>query len=149
MDVIVNPKLRVKDSKEAIERLGGQMLDAGYVKDSYINAVLQREEVLPTGLKTGETNVAIPHTDVTHVNRSALCMATLFEPITFRLMEDPEQKIEVFLVFLLAVSEPEEQTQLLKNLISIFQNKELLSEMINTDNEKTLKQNLQSSLIMV
>ncbi|NEY19306.1 PTS sugar transporter subunit IIA [Bacillus ginsengihumi] len=147
--IIVNTRLQVGNCKEIIERLGVQMLEAGYVKDTYIEAVLQREDILPTGLKTGLVNVAIPHTDVTHVNESAISMTTLNRPVKFYLMEDPSQEIDVDIVFLLAVKEPEEQVQLLKNLIAIFQNEELLAQMKDIEDENSLNQVIKASLELV
>ena len=145
---LINVNLNVKDSNEIIEVLGRQLLESGFVKETYINAVLKREENLPTGLRTGSVNVAIPHTDVTHVNKSAIAISTLEKPVNFSLMEDPTKEAEVELVFLLAVKEPEEQTKLLKSLMSIFQNKELLDQIKNAKNSRSLNELLKSSLLL-
>lgn len=145
-EILTNRGLEVETDKEVIEVLGKQLLDLGFVKETYIEAVLEREAILPTGLRTGVVNVAIPHTDVTHVNQTAVSISTLMKPVKFYLMEDPSQEIYVDIVFLLAVKQPEEQVQLLKNLIAIFQNKELLERIANEKDRESLNQILISAL---
>lgn len=145
---LINVNLDVEDSHEVIEVLGRQLLESGFVKETYIDAVLKREETLPTGLRTGSINVAIPHTDVTHVNKSSIAISTLEKPVKFSLMEDPTQEVEVDLVFLLAVKEPDKQTSLLRSLMSIFQKKELLDQIKSAKSNDKLHDILKSSLIL-
>jgi len=106
---LIELKLKAKSSQEVIEKLGNLMLSKGYVLDSYVDAVLTREETLPTGLPIDGFSVAIPHTDSGHVNESTIAIATLEEPVEFNMMIDPTQKTKVQLA-----------------LMSVFQNKELL-----------------------
>lgn len=128
--------MEAKTSRDVIGKLGKLMLSKNDVKDSYIEAVIAREEELPTGLSIGDFYVAIPHTDSNHVNKSSIAIATLKSPVEFREMVDPDKKINVELVFLLAVKDPKEQVTLLKSLMSVFQNKQLLMK-LRTAKEKT------------
>jgi len=125
--------MEVKTWRDVIGKLGKLMLDKKDVKDSYIDAVIAREEELPTGLNIGDFYVAIPHTDSNHVNKSSIAIATLKSPVEFSEMINPAGKINVELVFLLAVKDPKQQVTLLKSLMSVFQNKQLL---INLKNAK-------------
>lgn len=104
------------------------MFEKGYVKSTYIDAVLEREKTLPTGLDIGEMCVAIPHTDSKHVNESNVALAVLKNPVEFRNMIDPSKKVEVMVVFLLAINDPDSQVTLLSKLMSVFQNVELLKQ---------------------
>lgn len=70
------------------------MFEKGYVKSTYIDAVLEREKTLPTGLDIGEMCVAIPHTDSKHVNESNVALAVLKNPVEFRNMIDPSKKLK-------------------------------------------------------
>lgn len=126
MKLMLNAKVEATSFQEVIERVGLNMEKAGFVKDTYVQAVLDREKDLPTGLKIGKINVAIPHTDIQHVNETVVGIATLKEPVKFHLMEDPSQEVEVDIVFLLGVTQPKEQTKLLGSLMSIFKDKERL-----------------------
>lgn len=114
------------DEKDIITKLGGRMLEKQYVKETYVEAVLEREASLPTGLDIGEFCVAIPHTDSGHVNKSAVSVGVLRKPVKFHSMIAPERTIDAHIVFLLAVKNPDGQVDLLQSLMSVFQNIELL-----------------------
>jgi len=124
--------LEVKNKEEVIKELGKRMFEKGYVKSTYIDAVLEREKTLPTGLDIGEMCVAIPHTDSKHVNESNVALAVLKNPVEFRNMIDPSKKVEVMVVFLLAINDPDSQVTLLSKLMSVFQNVELLKQIKNS-----------------
>ncbi len=47
--------------------------------------------------------VAIPHTDSKHVNESNVAVGILKNPVKFNSMIDPKDRLDVELVFLLAV----------------------------------------------
>lgn len=113
---------------------------------SYLPAVLNREEEYPTGLPTNGVGVAIPHADTKHVLKPGIAVATLKDPVKFNVMGNPEQEIDVKLLFMLAIKEPEVQVNILKKLVSIFQAKELLIKLISINCEKELVDILNSLL---
>ncbi len=83
-DIVLSPDLvlineGVENSTEIIKKLGSLMLARGYVKDTYIQAVIDREKVLPTGLQTVKCGFAIPYHSV-HVNQTAVAVATFEIP---------------------------------------------------------------------
>jgi len=132
--------MEAETSSEIIQNLGALMLSKGYVKDSYIEAVLERERNLPTGLPIGDFCVAIPHTDSGHVNQSNIAITTLKKPSVFHSMVNPEEELNVEIVFLLAVKDPNLQIQLLKNLMSVFQNKELLIKVRDASSKEEISE---------
>ncbi|GFZ31599.1 PTS fructose transporter subunit IIA [Clostridium zeae] len=136
---LIELKLKASSWREVIEKLGFNMKSKGYVLESYVDAVISREEKLPTGLPIDDFSVAIPHTDPGHVNESAIAIATLERPVEFNMMIDPEQKTKVKLVFLLAVKNPNAQVTLLKTLMSVFQNKELLIRIQNAESKQEIR----------
>ena len=139
--------MEAKTWRDVIRSLGKLMEDKDYVKDSYINAVIEREEELPTCLNIDSFYVAIPHTDSNHVNKSNIAIATLKSPVEFREMINPDGKINVQLVFLLAVKDPKEQVTLLKSLMSVFKNKELLIKIRYAKNKSEVAQLLKDIII--
>lgn len=141
MDVaLIELQLDVKDDEHAIHTLGQTMLDKGYVKDTYVDAVLKREKSLPTGLDLGSLCVAIPHTDEgKHVNTSHIAVGVLKHPVQFGSMIDPQEKFNVCIVFLLAIKDPDAQLSLLKKLMSAFQDVELLKKMQVADTKEKVK----------
>lgn len=139
---LIKINLDVNDNEEVINELGTMLLKKGYVKDTYINAVIQRERILPTGLDLGELGVAIPHTDSQHVNQANIAIGLLKNPIEFSCMVDPTKKIKVQLVFLLAIKNPEKQVELLGKLMAIFQDIELLKSIQKSTSKEEIKRKL-------
>ncbi|MCR4432211.1 MAG: PTS sugar transporter subunit IIA [Tepidanaerobacteraceae bacterium] len=112
--------------EEIIKKLAGILMEKGYVKESYLESVLEREKRFPTGISMGEVNVAIPHTDAKHVIKTGMAIAILNNPVKFNIMDDPKNEVETKLVFMLAIKDPELQLKLLGHLASMFRNKDLL-----------------------
>lgn len=121
---------------ELFETMFGTMYQAGVVKDDFLEGIKDREAEYPTGLLIGNTGFAIPHTDSSKVNYSQICFASLSQPVEFSNMGDRNEKIEVELVFMLAMSQPHEQVQTLQNLIALFQNKEAINILKQCENEE-------------
>ncbi|WP_422444919.1 PTS sugar transporter subunit IIA [Thermoanaerobacterium sp. DL9XJH110] len=128
--------LKAESRSDVISQLGNLMKKKGYVKETYKDAVLKREEKYPTGLPSEGIYVAIPHTDGSHVNNSAIAVATLKTPVVFKMMGNPENEVNVEIVIMLAIKNPDDQIQLLKKLMSVFQNRELLLKLKTSRNRE-------------
>ncbi len=90
--------------REVLSAMTDYLCEKGIVKDTYKQAILEREQSFPTGLKTGGINVAIPHADICHVNEAAICVAVLKTPAPFRAMDEPDNDVPVSLVIMLALT---------------------------------------------
>lgn len=124
--------LEAETSTDVICHLGQKLMDVGLVKDSFIEAALTREISYPTGLQLdGDINVAIPHTDVIHVNNSGVAMAVLKSPVVFQNMEDSSDQVTVSIVFLLALDQPHAQIEMLQEIAVVLQDQEILQQLIN------------------
>lgn len=111
------------DSKDVIAHLGRLLFDEGYVRETFVKAALDRESRLPTGLPlSGDVNAAIPHTEVEHVLKPGLAMATLSAPVTFQNMVSPEEAVPCQLVFVMALDQPKAQIEMLQEIAGVLQN---------------------------
>ncbi|EQF24110.1 phosphoenolpyruvate-dependent sugar phosphotransferase system, EIIA 2 family protein [Clostridioides difficile CD160] len=137
---LISLGLESNDYESVIKELGNKMYQKKYVKNTYISAVLEREKTLPTGLDIGEMCVAIPHTDSKHINESNVAVGILKKPVKFNSMIDPTDRLDVELVFLLAVKNPDSQVKLLKDLMSVFQNIKLLKSIKNASTKEEVAQ---------
>jgi PTS system galactitol-specific IIA component len=109
--------LGVSDAREVVSILGDELYEEGYVHESFVEAALSRESELPTGLPlAGEYNAAIPHTDIEHVKKPGLALATLTKPVLFQNMVNPEEGVEVHLVILMALDEAKAQVEMLQEI---------------------------------
>lgn len=116
------------DAKDLIRKLGAQLEKGGYVKDSYVDAVVGREDEYPTGLQLSDMAVAMPHTTGSHVNTPCVGVAKLKNPVTFAHMGDPDTKVQAELIFMMAILDPSKQLELLQQVMKIFTNKEAMAE---------------------
>lgn len=118
---------KAETSEEIIRLLASRLHALGYVTDSYADAVVKREQTLPTGLPLGGTNnVAIPHTDPQHVIRAGVALATLASPVIFANMEEPEEEVSVSTVFLLAINNKDKQIATLQQIMEMIQEPNIL-----------------------
>ena len=121
-----------KDSTDVITHLGKLLFDAGYVHETFVKAALDRESRLPTGLPlSGDVNAAIPHTEVEHVKKPGLAMATLTAPVTFQNMISPEEAVPCQLVFVMALDQPKAQIEMLQEIAGILQNTATIESLIS------------------
>ena len=110
----------------AIRSLAGGLYELDCVHEGYVENVLAREEVYPTGLPAW-IPVAICHTEARFVKRSALAVGTLAAPIAFQEMGTPERTVAAEVIFLLALADPKEQVPWLKKLAGVFKDRETLA----------------------
>lgn len=118
--------VRVDDRNAVLKLLAGRMKELGYVKDTYLQAVLDRERAFPTGIAVNGGGVALPHCDPEHVIQPTMALAILEKPVTFGAMTG-QGEVLVDIVFMLAMKEPSKQIYLLQQVAFMLQNPELLS----------------------
>ncbi|MCC0782014.1 PTS sugar transporter subunit IIA [Clostridioides sp. ES-S-0108-01] len=137
--------IEVSNNEDALKFLGQHLFDKQYVKESYIQAVVSREKKYATGLPTEIYGVAIPHTDIVHVNEPGIAIGILDKPVKFIMMGTDDTEIDVKVIFMLAVKEPQEQLQLLEKLMTIFQDESMLNNIVDL-NEESVSDLLNSKL---
>jgi PTS system galactitol-specific IIA component len=125
---LIRLDLDVKDSEEAIRTLAKDFVKAGVVKESFVDAVLEREKQSPTALPAIAYDIAIPHTVSAHVITPAMNVAILKHPVEFQQMGSPEITLHPQVLFMLAISDPKDQLSLLRRIMKMLQNKELLNQ---------------------
>ena len=125
---LIRLDLDVKDKEEAIRTLAEDFVKAGVVKESFVDAVLEREQRSPTALPAVAYDIAIPHTVSDHVITPAMNVAILKHPVEFQQMGSPEITLHPQVLFMLAISDPKDQLSLLRRIMKMLQNKELLDQ---------------------
>lgn len=112
-------------SDEVIRTLARRFVEVGVVRESFVEAVAHRETVFPTALPA-EIPIALPHTASEHVITPAVGIGVLRHPVEFCQMGSPDIKLMPELVFMLAIKDPKAQIGLLKQMMKLIQNGELL-----------------------
>ncbi|XXM71439.1 PTS sugar transporter subunit IIA [Lysinibacillus sphaericus] len=138
--------LAAESKKEAIRELSKLLQEKGYVKESFTQAVVDREEHFPTGLPTSLYGVAIPHTDSDHVLHTGIAVGILKNPTEFTIMGTTDQTVQVELVLLLAIQDPSSHIQVLQQLMEVFQLPEALQLLKKAKSKKEAVQVLTEHL---
>lgn len=119
--------LQASSDTQVISVLVAALAASGYVAPQFAADVLARERTFPTGLPTEPVGVAIPHADPDHVHQSAIAIGVLAQPVAFQRMgSSGDAEVAAHLVFLLAVKETEKQVELIRELMGLLQDWELL-----------------------
>ena len=125
--ILIN--LAAEDCDTVIHHLADALHQQGFVSADYGKLTCLREAKHPTGLPTKPFCIAFPHADSEGVIHSALAVALLEKPVSFKNMADPEEDLSVELVIMLANASPEEQIQTLRNLATLFGEGEKLEDL--------------------
>lgn len=134
------------DSTELLNKLSDVLIGRGYVKDTFARKLIEREKKYPTGLPTAGVQVAIPHTDSGQVLRGCILIATLEHPVAFKEMGNGVNDVNVQVVFMLAVNDPNSQIGLLKELMGIMLEESVIRSILEADDPATVVELLRSKM---
>ncbi|EJN94587.1 PTS sugar transporter subunit IIA [Streptococcus ratti] len=116
-----------KSSKDMFETIYKKAFDLGYVYDTFLDKIIEREKNFPTGLQLEKMGVAIPHTDAECIKKEFVAIVTT-QPISFVSMEDFNQSVAAEIAFVLGLKEPHAQLEMLQSLMGLLQNAALLTQ---------------------
>ncbi|WP_368296625.1 PTS sugar transporter subunit IIA, partial [Lactiplantibacillus plantarum] len=108
--------------------------------DQFLPKIIKRESTFPTGLQLEHRGVAIPHTDADTINKEFVAVVVNDAPIAFSRMDDPEQKVDAKLVFVLGLNKPHAQLEMLQALMGIIQDDSLVNSLENAENFNQIHQ---------
>lgn len=135
--IILN--MEAVSSESVIRQLGGKLHQLGFVKEDFVEATLEREANMPTGLPLGgRINAAIPHVDIEYVNKPALGFATLKEPVVFYNMVENAVEVPCQLVIMMALDKPKSQVEMLQSVAHVLQNPEIIEELMSAQTEEEI-----------
>ncbi len=135
---LIIPNLMAETSKDVFEQLGGLFIKEGYCKETYIQALINREKDFPTGVNMNGVGIAIPHTDPEHVFKGGVAIGVLREPVHFFQMGSLDQDVEVKLIFMLAVKNPEEHLVFLQRILQVLQDSSVLEKITKIKNKQEI-----------
>lgn len=135
---LIKVDLEADSSTDVFKQLGGLLIEKGYAKDTYIDALIEREKKFATGLDIGNFGVAIPHTDASHIIKGGTGIATLSKPVNWIQLGTDDDHIDVNIVFMLAVKDPNKHLTFLQKIIQIFQDKDTMEKIVQEKNPKKI-----------
>ncbi|MDR1894589.1 MAG: PTS sugar transporter subunit IIA [Spirochaetales bacterium] len=136
-DLILD-NLEADTREQALESMARILLSKGYVKESFVPAILDRERKYPSALPMEGHKIAVPHTDAEHVNRSAILFARLARPVEFLSMGAPDETLSVQLISMFALHEKKQIGYMLEVLINAYQDNDTLEAILNAQNAEEI-----------
>ncbi len=122
----------VHSAEECIRLMATRFEEYGYVEPGYADAVIEREKSLPTGLPGKEINLAIPHTNNKLVIKPAIGVVIPCRPVEFSMMGKKETKLNCEVILPLVVKDSKQQIGMLKKMMKIIQDGELIRRLKNS-----------------
>lgn len=121
--------------QDVLSLIGQVLYEKGYVKETYTQALLGREEEFATGLPTTPEAIAIPHTDPEHVIKPCILILKLHNPVKFREMGNHENLLDVRYVFGLVFNDGRKQMPLLASIISMASDEKKMADLSEAKTE--------------
>lgn len=116
----------VESAEDCIRTVGKLFYEHGYVEEGYIDEVIEREKVYPTGLPGKGICIAIPHTTNQRVIKPGIGLLIPKKPIQFAMMGTKDSMLECEIVMPLVIKDSNSQISTLKKLMAVIQDGELL-----------------------
>ena len=113
---------------DVLREMADYLVKRGAVKDSYSDAVIQRENTYPTGIPAEPIAVAIPHSDRNLVLNTTILVAKLGQEVLFHRIDDADLQVGVKVVFMLAVDSNQGQLGTISQIMELVQNAELIQK---------------------
>ena len=120
----------VGSADELFEKIGLHMVKGGYAKDSFVQALKDREKEFSTGLPAKAVGTAIPHVDAEHILIPAVAVVKLKNSIPFIMMGSSDTVIDVGVVFMLLLQKAECQLLMLQKLMGLLQDETIMQNIV-------------------
>ena len=124
---LIKVGVEARDAEGALRAVAQGFVEHGYALPSFPQAVVDREVVYATGLPAAGMDVALPHADSAHALETSLAIATLREPVTFKMMGSPAITLQPKILFMMAVTEAHAQIDALQRLMALLREADLLA----------------------
>jgi len=141
---LVNVGLKVENQDQLFNAMFEKAYEQGFVKETFLPKIKERESIFPTGLSVNEYSIAIPHTDPEHVVEQFIAVSVLEKPVSFHLMEDNTKTTEVQAVLMLGLNQPHSQIEVLQELMQVIQVEDHLEKLIHAKDKSDITALFQS-----
>lgn len=132
----------VENQTEFFDKMAAKLVDLGYVKETFADAIKTREANFPTALPVEPFPVAIPHADPQHIIKPFIACTRLKNPIKWCEMANNDVEHDVKFIFMLGflgghgdADGSNEHVELLQILVMNFQKPEVMDRLVNAKTE--------------
>lgn len=151
MKILAKKNIIAKTDEEVVTILANMLLNKGVVKESFLQRIIERERVFPTGLRLkGDIDVALPHADVEHCISKGLAVGVLETPVKFHEMaSDPkgENLVDAKIVMVFATEEADKVVSILGKLVNdVFMKPDVVRSIYKAKDEEEIARILNEAL---
>jgi PTS system galactitol-specific IIA component len=144
LEQLIDLEFEAQNSESALQSIGKMAIQAGLARESWADALVEREAKFATGLPT-EIAVAIPHTDSMHVRADGFGFFRLKNPVEFIEMGTDDSPIQVQMIFPLLITNPADQVDLLQAVIGLIQKPGILAALASAKTQTEVLKILKES----
>lgn len=146
--ILVTTGQDFKNWQDCFKHLAGLLEKEKKVKPGYWDSVLEREKNFPTGLQVTPTvGIAIPHPSNPKLSlESTIAVSILPNPIEVCSMAEPDEKIMVSVVLMLALEGSEDHLIMLQQMMETFQDESLLQNLLIIKDTQVIQKLLEDRL---
>ncbi len=118
------------DREELFRRLGAVLAEKGYVKETWLDAILEREKNYPTGLQCETIGVALPHVDPQYLLKPYIAIVKPAVPVEFDGMAGSGRVDAQLVINLGLVAHTEDQVGVLQAFLGVFMDQAATQEIL-------------------
>lgn len=118
-----------KNYEDLLSQVMETLISKNYVEPGFQQALVDREKEFPTGLQLDGYAVAIPHGGSQFVKKDFISLVTLKNPLKMNRMDDPEEFLEVDVLFIIGFGKSETHLQGLRELMDLIQNPQVIEDL--------------------
>lgn len=111
--------IHADDRNSLFDQISFLLQKRGYVKNSYSNALKERENAFPTGLSTKYLPIALPHTEPINIKKPFIAMVKNDYPVEM-LQMGTNEVIKVQFFFFLGITKSSHQVILLQKFMQLL-----------------------------
>ena len=132
MPQIMGYQITGTERDDVLTEMADFLASMGMVKPTYAKAVIDRENIYPTGICTEPYPVAIPHCERDGVLKTAILVGqTRNNGITFQRIDDTDLNVDAKVIFMLAVDTNQGQLEVISKLMDVIQDEKEVEEIVN------------------
>lgn len=124
------------------------LIDKNLIKPTFLSSIKTREENFPTALPLESYSIAIPHTDIEHINNPFIAVMRVKNTAKWHEMANNDSILDVKLIFLLGFIEKDGHIDLLQSLISSFVNDNFISSLLTVSEKDIFLDILNNNVVL-
>lgn len=136
----------LNNSDEFFDFIFPILKEKGYVRESFLLAIKQREKAYPTALPTEPYAVALPHTDIEHIIKPFIAVTRAKDTVSWCEMANNDNVLQARFIFLLGFMDKDGHINLLQALMGSLSDEIFVEQLNQAQTAEEIVQLLESTI---